>query len=210
VATVAQTKPGFTKFRLDDATLLAIIRWRFPIVPVFLVVSICLFVAGYQLAKPTPPSELPIRGKYPAPTTKYNGRTAGQWGEQAKDANEERCFDAAYVLHLLGAEGVPFLLEAIQAQKNSGNIGHLLVWLDGRLVDKDDLWIVAQFLDDSFQHTDNFVDNFNLRGCALGVIKEAGPKASPFIPQLRHLAEGKAGMLSDRAREILAVLESPR
>lgn len=61
------------------------------------------------------------RAKYPEPTTKYQGRTAVEWGERAMDADFRVSSTAADALLELGAEGVPFLLRAAEQQTNPNN-----------------------------------------------------------------------------------------
>jgi hypothetical protein len=134
---------------------------------------------------PAPPRL--AKGTYPAPVTKFQGRTATYWGEKALDADVDTSSDAAERLHRLGAEGTPFLLAAAERQREEpANLYWSLLWLDGSLVADADLPAVASFLDERYARHDA---TYHIRGAALDVLAKAGPRARPFLPRVRELAD---------------------
>jgi predicted Zn finger-like uncharacterized protein len=130
-----------------------------------------------------------VKGHYPAPTHVYNGRTAAEWGEQAKDVNPDVVHAAAWPLHHLGSEGVPYLLEAAHHHGGGTNFTECLGLVDGSLLDDADLSLIASYLDDRYAGSDGNwgFGGGNVRNCALGVLERAGPKAKQFSPQMERV-----------------------
>lgn len=125
-------------------------------------------------------------GNYPAPQTRLEGRTADQYGVLAKDTDAATCQRACYALRQLGAEGVPYLLEAAAWHRDRPwNLSECLLYLDGSLLDPADVPAVGAYLNDRYAAHDG--TEANVRGMALKVLKRAGPKAAPLRPRLREL-----------------------
>jgi hypothetical protein len=150
-------------------------------------------------APPPPTGDLPISvapdttgpgGRYPAPTTKFQGRTATHWGEEALDANEATCFNALQALNALEAEGTPFILTALETHARRGNttnVSHCLGWLTARDVDTRDIGRVVAFLDDRYARNDG--GSLPIRPKVVGFLRFAGPRAREHLPALERLRD---------------------
>jgi hypothetical protein len=137
-------------------------------------------------------SAAPPARTYPAPTTRFNGMTADHWGRIALDADVGRVIDSLIPLERLGAEGIPYLLAAIDSHAATGRIDHLtrlLGVVSGRLVEPADLDRFVSFLSERYAAYDGTW--MDVRGRAFRVLKDAGPKAAPLATRLRQLAEGR-------------------
>jgi hypothetical protein len=124
--------------------------------------------------------------RYPPPTTKYQGLTAAQWGERAGGADPEGCRTACAALNRLRAEGVPFLLDAARRQEgNAENLHRCLASCDGALVDREDLARVVPYLGREYAGSD--AGAFPVRGSALALLRQAGPKARAWVAAVKRL-----------------------
>jgi hypothetical protein len=123
-----------------------------------------------------------VKGLYPTSTWVVQGRTAEEWGEQAKSKDATAVSAAAGVLHDYRQEGIPFLLEAVQSQENLDNIETCLAAIDGALLDEADVPVIAVFLGKEYSTQDAGLHNPDF---ALTILEGAGPKARAAVAQLK-------------------------
>jgi hypothetical protein len=125
-------------------------------------------------------------GRYPPPTTRYQGLTAAQWGERARGADPQSCRTACAALSRLRAEGIPFLLEAARHQEGSAeNLNSCLASCNGALVDREDLARVVPYLGQEYAGYD--AGAFPVRRSALALLGQAGPKAKGCVAAVKRL-----------------------
>jgi len=149
--------------------------------------------------------------KYPPPLTKCNGQTADQWGENAKDADLDRCNNATLNLKELKSEGVPYLLVAAEFHKDrEENCGACLRALDGSLLEPEDVGRVVPFVGEKYHHPIDDAENpagipwFWVRGAAVDVLKQAGPKAKPYAKEIEKLRKHR-NLKADAHRALSAM-----
>jgi hypothetical protein len=157
----------------------------------------------------------PVRGHYPAATTKLQGRTAREWGKQALDADTQECYDAVAALNELGAEGTPYILFALythqqrylkdQGGNSNINISHCLAYLDGRWLAEKDIPFVLEFLDDRYGGWGDGPRGFIVRPHVFSILSLAGPRAKIALPRLRQLKDHP--VLGKRIADILASID---
>jgi hypothetical protein len=152
----------------------------------------CVVVVGLMLAcggKPTgststPPPSSVVKGNYPPPVSKFNGRTAEQWGRQALDLDFQTCQAACVALQELKDEAVPFLLEAMNHHRDRfGNLSECLGYCAGQVATVD-LDFVADFLDEKYATKPS--QTYVIQANALWIFKRAGPRAKAFLPKIRE------------------------
>jgi hypothetical protein len=138
---------------------------------------------------------------YPAPLTRYQGLNAAEWGPLAQDRSPAVYIRAARALHELGSQGVPYLLAALEEQKDDSQaVCQMLDWLDGKLIHPADIHRLAPFLGEKYARSDEGM-YCRVRGSALRVIQQAGPKARALLPEVRRL-EGNQ-FLDGNARQAI-------
>jgi len=146
------------------------------------------------------PNTQPARGNYPAPVSKFNGRTAAQWAEPAKDADVDVCGEAARSLGRLEAEGIPFLLEAAEAHDKKGRVYNMTMNLgniNGKLVETPDLARVAVFLD--VKHYTSIEVGYSPIIAVIRILKQAGPRSLAFAPKIEEIGNDPARAFRDPA-----------
>lgn len=115
---------------------------------------------------------------------KYQDMTAEEWGRRAKDADGNTSESAMWALHWLGDEGVPYLLDAAESQRNLIAIRTALALIGGR-VDDADLPRLVAFLDDRYASSDK--SWCSIRGAALEALRSEGVRAKRFAPKVKAL-----------------------
>jgi len=124
---------------------------------------------------------------YPPSRTRFQGRTAEAWGDQALDVDAGEVNEAAAALQQLRSEGIPYLLTAIRAHAKAGrdlNIANCVASVDGNLLlNEEDAELFGQFLDAKYAPYDTDL-GWNIRAHALLVIKGAGRKARSLLPKV--------------------------
>jgi hypothetical protein len=148
-------------------------------------------------------STLRLAGNYPSPRTRIDGMTADQYAEMSKDANFSTCLIACAALGNLNEEGLPFLLLALEAQKdrklNLCNVMEAISYHQlGSAIAPDDLYLIAAFLDDKYG---NYIlvdrHSVEIRVVAAEILSQAGPAAKEYLHDLERLARAFQATGSD-------------
>ena len=149
--------------------------------------------------------------KYPLPLTRCNGQTADEWGETARDANLDKCNNATLNLKELKSEGVPYLLAAAEFHKDrEENCAACLRALDGSLLEPEDVGRIVPFVGEKYHHPIDDAENppgipwFWVRGAAVDVLKQAGPKAKPYAKEIEKLRKHR-NLKADAHRALSAM-----
>jgi hypothetical protein len=143
---------------------------------------------------------------YPPATAKFDGRTAEEWGQIAKDRDWFRAEQGFEALNRLGSQAVPYHLAALEAQANGGDLTALasgLGWLHADLIHPTDTQRLRPFLDERYSSTDDWQGG-GVRMGALATIRRAGSKARPLSPTVRALCSNPK--LKKVAEETLAAI----
>lgn len=128
------------------------------------------------------------RGKYPPPTSKYNGWIATERLDDARDLNEGTCERACGTLHELKGEGIPYLLNATVYHHENNRAEHTMICLraiEGTLLDPADYAVVEPFLSTKFSNLED--PWFQCQIAAVVIFRDAGPKAKKYLPEFRAI-----------------------